>query len=1355
MNKQDELHTQEAAALRRKLKIRETELALLEGIARAMGDKWEMQAIYDLVGQELSQLFDGQSILIAAYDPETGLGSFPYMLEDGQRLYPTARPMKEIVLGSKLMVDPTPIKLDTIEQFAELGLKTIDDSRPSLSGLFVPMVSGDRVYGGFSVQSQDEEYAFADADLNLLVTIANSISQALENARLFEETQKRNAELAVINSVQQGLVAQMEMPAIYKLVGDKVREIFDAQVVMIGIYDHESRTATVPYSFEKGLRFDISKEYPFNKLSDHLISSRETVLINDNLRDFVENYELFVIAGEAPQSLLFVPLVVGKQVKGFISLQNIDRENAFSPPAVRLLETLAASMSVALENARLFDQTQRLLEDSRQRNAELALLNSVQQGLVAELDMQAIYDLVGDKVREIFHAQVVLIAVYDLQEKMTSVPYLYEKGERLFLSDSKSSGLCIYFQENPHTLVINENIEEAFEKYYLRVHIGEAPKSLVFVPLIVGKEVTGHISLQCIDRENAFSDSDVRLLETLAASMSVALENARLFEESQQRNAELAVINSVQQGLVAQIHMDAIYELVGDQIREIFDAQVVTINRFDFERQLNDYCYVYEKGQLFSVEPQPFTPILEEFIAEGRPLLLNASAGELLREGGGRVVAGKMPKSFVAIPLWSDNKVTGSISLQNVERENAFTNDHVRLLGTVAASTSVALENARYFAMVKRRAKEMAALAEVGLEISSTLDLPTVLERIARHARDLLNVKDSAVFLPDESGTFMKGYVALGPIAAEVKASIVKPGIGILGHIWQNGEAEVINEAHKDPRAILIGGTEQQVDEKMMVTPLYSGARITGLMAVWRTGGDNFKDADLDFFVGLSRQAAIAIENARLYSEAETARAAAEEANRSKSAFLANVSHELRTPLTSILGFAHVLQNRLERRIQPVIPTDDQQVQHALAQIDESLSIILSEGERLTTLINNVLDLEKIEAGKMEWDMKPLDLAQVLEQGIDATSLIIEQKGLTLKREIADELPRINGDHDKLVQVIINLLSNAIKFTTEGGITCSAQAQEGVLKVSISDTGEGIAKRDLESVFEKFQQVGDTLTEKPRGTGLGLPICKEIVERHGGRIWAESMPGEGSTFSFILPIESTTISSDVGHISMDELLTKLKQQIAVVPSASSNGRRTVLVADDDEAIRKLLVQELSGEGYKVYQAADGREALEQVKTHQLDLVILDVLMPELTGFDVAAVIKHDPQTMGLPIVIISVLEDKERGFRLGVDRYLTKPIKIPKLLAEVENLLAQGGSRRRILVIDEDTTTVEKLSAALQSGGFEVTAVTGGDEGIRAAIEAHPDMIIVNAALSEEHQMVQTIRFEKGLENVFFLLFQK
>jgi signal transduction histidine kinase len=186
--------------------------------------------------------------------------------------------------------------------------------------------------------------------------------------------------------------------------------------------------------------------------------------------------------------------------------------------------------------------------------------------------------------------------------------------------------------------------------------------------------------------------------------------------------------------------------------------------------------------------------------------------------------------------------------------------------------------------------------------------------------------------------------------------------------------------------------------------------------------------------------------------------------------------------------------------------------------VEENLGIILAEGQRLTTLINNVLDLEKIEAGKMDWHLEPLAIAEVINQATAATASLFDQKGLSLIEELSDNLPQVSGDRDKLVQVVINLISNAVKFTDRGRVKVRAQAVEGEIQISVRDQGIGIAVADQPLVFEKFKQVGDTLTDKPKGTGLGLPICKEIIERHGGRIWVTSELGRGSTFVFTLPI---------------------------------------------------------------------------------------------------------------------------------------------------------------------------------------------------------------------------------------------
>jgi PAS domain S-box-containing protein len=264
----------------------------------------------------------------------------------------------------------------------------------------------------------------------------------------------------------------------------------------------------------------------------------------------------------------------------------------------------------------------------------------------------------------------------------------------------------------------------------------------------------------------------------------------------------------------------------------------------------------------------------------------------------------------------------------------------------------------------------------------------------------------------------------------------------------------------------------------------------------------------------------------RAEQELEAAKRLAEEASQAKGAFLATVSHELRTPLTSVLGFAKLIKKRMAETVLPGLMTSDHTVKRALSQTTDNVDIIVAEGERLTALINDVLDLAKIEAGKVEWRMQPVSIGEIVIRAIASTTSLSGAKGLMVRAEIEDALPTSNGDSDRLIQVVINLLSNAIKFTDVGAITCRVRHVDGCIEVSVADTGIGIPADDRDKVFEQFVQVGDTLTNKPKGTGLGLPICKQIVEHHGGRIWVESEVGRGSTFVVTLPLAARTTTSN-------------------------------------------------------------------------------------------------------------------------------------------------------------------------------------------------------------------------------------
>src|SRR5205814_8156792 len=321
--------------------------------------------------------------------------------------------------------------------------------------------------------------------------------------------------------------------------------------------------------------------------------------------------------------------------RGLIKLIDTRHEHAFSDSDVRLLQTVASAMSVALENARLFDETQRLLKESEQRDAELAIINSVQAALATELNIQGIYDAVGDKIRNIFNMADVGIRIYDPETGMVHYPYTYEKGKRLEIDSNPlgDRGFAAHVLRTREVIVVNENMAEAVRKYGSSLLPGtEMEKSLIMVPLVAGDQSRGAIRLMNMEHEHAFSDSDVRLLQTLANSMSVALENARLFDETQrllketeQRAAELTVINSIQEGMSAKLDFLAIVDLVGDKLREVFRTGDVGIRWHEPKADQLHFLYMYERGERINPPPKlaSTSPMWKKFATTRRPMIAN------------------------------------------------------------------------------------------------------------------------------------------------------------------------------------------------------------------------------------------------------------------------------------------------------------------------------------------------------------------------------------------------------------------------------------------------------------------------------------------------------------------------------------------------------------------------------------------------------------------------------------------------------------------------------------------------------------------------------------------------------------
>ena len=654
------------------------------------------------------------------FDSEANLVRYVFLLDHGERFHPESRPPAGFT--GHILRTLQPIVIHTAEELdrrmAELDATNIGGGTVDNSCIYVPILRGDAANGVITVGKQ-QAHAFSDSDVSLLTTLGNAMSVALENARLFDETQRllketeqRAAELAVINSIQEGMAAELNFQAIVDLVGDKLREVFHTGDIGIRWYDAKANLIHYLYQYEHGVR-DYQPPRTPSAGALKILQTRQPVVINNPAEYAALGFGTTPGTDQSLSSVA-VPILGSDRALGSIALENYERENAFGEAEVRLLTTVAASMGVALENARLFDETQRLLKETEQRAAELAVINRIQEGMAAELDFQAIVDLVGDKLREVFNTGDIGIRWYDAKSNLLHYLYQYEHGVRLYLGSHPPApgGAWFNIVQTRQPMVTNNRAEAA------GMGIGVIPgtdsgNSSVFVPILGSDRVLGLILLEDY-RENAFGESEVRLLSTVAASMGVALENARLFDETkrllaetEQRAAELAVINSIQEGLAAELDFQAIIDLVGDKLREVFKTGDIGIRWYDAKANLNHYLYEYEHGVRLtppSAAPPP-GGLFFKVMQTRRPLVANNRAEQAAL--GGQVMPGTdQGHSLVIVPILGSDRVLGSIILTNHERENAFGEAEVRLLSTVAASMGVALESARLFDETQRLLKE-------------------------------------------------------------------------------------------------------------------------------------------------------------------------------------------------------------------------------------------------------------------------------------------------------------------------------------------------------------------------------------------------------------------------------------------------------------------------------------------------------------------------------------------------------------------------------------------------------------------------------------------------------------------------
>ncbi len=467
----------------------------------------------------------------------------------------------------------------------------------------------------------------------------------------------------------------------------------------------------------------------------------------------------------------------------------------------------------------------------------------------------------------------------------------------------------------------------------------------------------------------------------------------------------------------------------------------------------------------------------------------------------------------------------------------------------------------------------------------------------------------------------------------------------------------------------------------------------------------------------------------RSYLEIEDSLEKLKEMDKFKSEFISLVSHELRTPLTSIIGFSELLIDR--------VPGEINMVQ------EEYIKNVQSSGQQLLEIINNLLDISKLQAGKLELVLSDFDIGGLISEIEGSVMPLINRKELNFENSIEDGIPMIYADRAKIKQTLLNLISNAIKFTPKGGfvridVTGIVVQERPMLQISVADTGVGIAAEDRTKIFEEFRQVDSTYAREYPGTGLGLSIAKRFVEMHGGFIWVESRPGEGSAFSFRIPVKAEKpAASKIDSTQVKETGTRaIEGQSSNVKIQSSNDSDApqILVVEDDLKTSKLMGLYLTQSGYRVIYAYDGVEAVERAKEHRPFAITLDIMIPNKDGWQVLRELKGLTETKDIPVIIVSIINDKEMGFFLGAADYLAKPIDKKKLLESLKNKSFTTKVKKKpvsILAIDDDPQILMLLESMLGAEGFGVVKASSGEEGYNTAVEIQPDIIILDLLMPD------------------------
>lgn len=1206
-----------------------------------------------------------------------------------------------------------------IQEDIRLNPRFLEDGRLVSAGMFaraiLPLQLGTRILGTLNLESR-QTGAFSRPELMpILGQVAAQVASAIERANLLQRAQESAGESRTLYEATSALAEATSYETVLRaIVGHTiVSEFAWAEIAMFtpdpetgeenSLLEIVSSWSSSPAvkMMEVGQRIPVG-EFPALQLlppGEQLFICEDITAATNMDTDIRTSY-----LRQGVRAIVIARLsTVGVATGGEIGVLRIRFSEPYHPSEqdVRLYHSIADQAAVVLSNQKLL----RLSEARTEQLTAAVDFANLATGLAEREDLlrQSVNffkDRFGFYYVSLFMLDedgewaVLQSGTGDMGEK------LLRMGQRVRVDATSMIGWTI-LNDRPR---IAQDVTR--DPLYFENPLLPKVRSAIALPLKSRGQINGALSIES-DQRFVFTTELVSTLELMATQLANMLESAELYDRSQSSLAETRMLYRIAQQITDATTVEDVFKVAVEGISQRPEPDWIVAGQLEPRQNPTHLRIVWSwsrDGAPIPFEAYPLTqiPRLATLLRDDESFVTPDVTQDPLVDDYFHTLFGQLGlRAMAAFQLRIYGVQYGTIMVHS-RKAREFSTTELRFYENVSRQTFVALQNISLVEETRAQAERRDILNEVLRTASSSLDRFSLMRDVGR----VLAVRlERPVLMWNWDGQMLAPvsvHEAGGKLLIDSNEAppLTRLDAPILFQVVERMTAVSVDFAGE--RGTFVQHAQALLPQPLLdgyIVPLRVRGTVFGVMLVARQEQHPPINEELrDFVRTAGVNISVALQTAVLYQEAQETAIKLQEVDKLKNQFMANMSHELRTPLNSIIGFSRVILKGIDGPLTDMQKTD--------------LTAIYDSGRNLLELINDILDISKIGAGKMEMVFEPTDLQEIARGVITTMAGQLADKPVKLILDLPEKLPIVLADARRIRQVLTNVVGNAVKFTDEGFIKVSATYDKYQVTMSVEDTGIGIPADRRHAVFEQFEQVDSSSTRRYGGTGLGLPLSREFVRLHGGDMDFESVVGEGSCFYFWIPIGGPGAKREEEEKQLEA------------------GGQTILAVDDDEGVITLFQRYLEKQGYKVAGMTTGEGVVETVKRLKPYAITLDVIMPGKDGWQIIQELKSDPETRDIPIIVCSIMSEADKGLSMGVADYLVKPVTEQDLLDALIRL-EHPGAAGHVLVVDDNPDDRKLLRRILEDAGYKVQEAPGGAEAISLIHTDPPNLIILDLMMPD------------------------